>query len=161
VEVIGAFGENRMIYGLKSLIDRIAASPGPDNNGVDPMQRVRAKAHLELARIGSRVAIEDLRSALRDRDRRIEIEMLAAVEKIGRPVEIFDLLRAHRNEDRFMKERIADVIRAIFKRERIRRSHPTFASLSPESRRVLDGVLAPAAMRKAARRPRARKPKAR
>ena len=157
VDVIGAFGQHRMIHGLKSLIDRIAASPAPDGNGMDPMQRVRAKAHLELARIGSRVAVEDLRQALRDRDRRIEIEMLAAVEKIGKPEEIFDLLRAHRYEDRFMKERIADVIRAITKRERLRRSHPTFASLSPESRRVLDGVLAPAAMRKAARRPRAKR----
>jgi HEAT repeat protein len=156
VEVIGSLGENRMIYGLKSLIDRIAASPAPDGNGVDPMQRVRAKAHLELARIGSRVAIEDLRSALRDRDRRIEIEMLAAVEKIGKPEEVLDLLRAHRNEDRFMKERIADVIRTILKRERIRRSHPSFASLSPESRRVLEGVLAPAAMRKTSRK---RKPR--
>jgi HEAT repeat protein len=152
VEVIGAYGENRMIYGLKSLIDRIAAAPPPDGNGVDPMQRVRAKAHLELARIGSRVAVEDLRSALRDRDRRIEVEMLAAVQKIGRPEEIVDLLRAHRHEDRFMKERIADVIRAIVKRERIRRTHPTLSSLSPDSRRVLEGVLAPAAMRKAARR---------
>ena len=157
VDVIGAFGQHRMIHGLKSLIDRIAASPAPDGNGMDPMQRVRAKAHLELARIGSRVAVEDLRQALRDRDRRIEIEMLAAVEKIGKPEEIFDLLRAHRYEDRFMKERIGDVIRVIFKRERIRRNNPTFSALSPESRRVLDAVLAPAAMRKAVRRPRARK----
>jgi len=157
VEVIGASGEHRVVYGLKSLIDRIAASPTADGNGMDPMQRVRAKAHLELARIGSRVAIEDLRAALRDRDRRIEIEMLAAVERIGNPEEIFDLLRAHRYEDRFMKERIADVIRAIFKRERIRRNHPSFSALSPDSRRVLDSVLAPAAVRKAARRPRTRK----
>jgi hypothetical protein len=124
------------------------------------MQRVRAKAHLELARIGSRVAIEDLRAALRDRERRIEIEMLAAVEKIGKPEEIFDLLRAHRYEDRFMKERIAGVIRVIFKRERIRRNNPTFSALSPESRRVLDAVLAPAALRKAARRTRTRTGKA-
>ncbi|HEX5042193.1 MAG TPA: HEAT repeat domain-containing protein [Candidatus Polarisedimenticolaceae bacterium] len=157
VEVIGAFGQHRMIHGLKSLIDRIAASPSPDGNGMDPMQRVRAKAHLELARIGSRVAVEDLRQALRDRDRRIEIEMVAAVEKIGNLEEVFDLLRAYRYEDRFMKERIADVIRVIFKRERIRRTHPNFSALSPESRRVLDSVLTPAAMRKAARRPRARK----
>jgi HEAT repeat protein len=156
VEVIGTFGDHRMIYGLKSLIDRIAAAPRSDGNGVDPMQRVRAKAHLELARIGSRVAVEDLRAALRDRDRRLELEMLAAVEKIGKPDEILDLLRAWRREDRFVRERIAEAIRAIMKRERLRRNHPSFAALAPDSRRVLEGVLAPAAMRKAARRPRAR-----
>jgi hypothetical protein len=152
VEVIGAFGDKPMIYGLTGLIERIAASPACDGNGLDPMQRVRAKAHLELARIGSRVAVKDLRAALRDRERRIEIEMLAAVEKIGKPEEILDLVRAHKFEDRFMRERIADVVRSIFKRERMRRTHPTFAALSPDSRRVLDAMLAPAALRKAARK---------
>ena len=83
--------------------------------------------------------------------------MLAAVEKIGRPEEIFDLLRAHRNEDRFMQGED----RGRDPRHLQAGAHPAetasrFAALSPESRRVLDGMLAPAAMRKAARRPGAR-----
>jgi hypothetical protein len=149
VEVVGALGENRMIYGLMSLLQKIAGARPEPSNGFDPMQRVRAKAHLELARIGSRVAIEDLRSALRDRERRIELEMLTAVEMIGKRDEIPDLLRSYLREDRYMKEKIAGAIRTIMKRERIRRNNPSFASLGEETRRALDAVLSPAAMRKA------------
>jgi len=72
VEVAGTIGEKSLIYRLKSVIERVA--PRPEAGGTsrfDTMQRVRAKAHLELARIGSRVAIADLQSILADADRRI------------------------------------------------------------------------------------------
>ena len=152
VEVVGALGDKSLIYGLAGLIERIGARRPVEANGVDPMQRVRAKAHLELARIGSRVAIEDLRAALADPGRRVELEMLAAVELIGKRDEIPDLLRSYAREDRFMKERIAAVVRTIMKRERLRRNNPLFTSMGEDTRRVLDTVLTPvAAARKATR----------
>ena len=56
IEVIGTLGDKSQIYRLKDVVDRLALHPThpADVNGWDPMQRVRAKAHLELARIGCR-----------------------------------------------------------------------------------------------------------
>jgi HEAT repeat protein len=153
VEVAGTIGEKPLIYRLKSVIDRVA--PRPETAGTsrfDTMQRVRAKAHFELARIGSRVAIQDLQSILADSDRRLPLEVLAAVEQIGKKDEIVLLLRAYLREDPFTRGRIAGVVRAILKRERIRRNSIGLRSLSAELRRALDGILARSARRPAKRK---------
>ena len=47
-----------------------------------------------------------------------EIEMLAAVEQIAKKEEIGLLLQAFHREDDFMRQRIADVVRTVMKRER-------------------------------------------
>jgi len=142
VEVVGALGEKSLIYRLKDLIDRIGGDPNGagETNGFDPMRRVRAKAHLELARIGSRVAIRDLRDALVEADQRVELEMLAAVELIGKREELGLLLKAFGREDGYVRERIARVIRAIMKRERIRRNNRMFQVLGPEQRAALERI---------------------
>jgi len=150
VEVAGTIGEKPLIYRLKSVIERVA----PDAAGAlrfDTMQRVRAKAHFELARIGSRVAIQDLQSILGDTERRLPLEALAAIELIGKRDEIALLLKAYLREDPFMRGRIAAVVRAILKRERIRRNSVVLRALPPELRRVCDGILARSARRKRAR----------
>jgi HEAT repeat protein len=148
VEVAGTIGEKSLIYRLKGVIDRVA--PRPDSGGTsrfDTMQRVRAKAHLELARIGSRVAIQDLQSMLADADRRLPLEALGAVERIGKKDEIPLLLRAYLREDPFTRGRIAVVVCAILKRERIRRNSVAFRALPAELRRALEGILARATRR--------------
>lgn len=148
VEVAGTIGEKPLIYRLKSVIERVA--PRPDTTGTsrfDTMQRVRAKAHFELARIGSRVAIQDLQSILADSDRRVPLEALAAVEQIGKKDEIPLLLRAYLREDPFTRGRIAGVVRTILKRERIRRNSIALRSLSAELRRALESILARSARR--------------
>jgi hypothetical protein len=143
VEVVGALGEKSLIYRLNGLIERLArcAPAGEAGEGLDPLRRVRAKAHLELARIGSRVAIRDLREALDEGRRRVELEMLAAVERIGKREELGILLRAYGREDGFMKARIAHAVRAIMRRERIRRTNRIFRSLGPEQRSALAEIL--------------------
>jgi len=149
VEVIGALGEKSSIYRLKDLIDRLASGAhGAEASGLDLTQRVRAKAHMELARIGSRVAIQDLREAIGDADRRIEVESLAAVRMIGKRDEIAVLLRAYTREDDFMREEIADVVRTIMRRERLRRNNRMFRSLRPDQLQALEIILPP---RKSAR----------
>jgi HEAT repeat protein len=157
VEVAGTIGEKPLIYRLKGVIERVA--PRPDSAGTsrfDTMQRVRAKAHYELARIGSRVAIQDLQSILADAERRIPLEAFAAVEQIGKKDEIPLLLRAYLREDPFTRRRIAVVVCAILKRERIRRNGVALRSLPAELRRALDSILARSARRASAgrRRPR-------
>jgi hypothetical protein len=155
VEVAGSIGEKPLIYRLKSVIERVAPADGAGSTRFDSMQRVRAKAHYELARIGSRVAIQDLQSILADAERRLPIEALAAVELIGKKDELPLLLRAYLREDTFMRRRIAGVVCTILKRERIRRNSIALRALAAELRRVLEGILARQA-RRAGRRPRSR-----
>jgi len=155
VEVIGALGQKSQIYRLNDLIDCIAKRPThpADTNGWDPMQRVRAGAHLELARIGSRVAIRDLRQALVDPERRVESEMLAAIELIGKRDEIPILLRAYCREDAFIRERIAGAVRTIRKREQIRRNNRLFQTLNRKQLRALEEILPRSAPRKRSQPP--------
>jgi len=153
VEVAGTIGEKSLIYRLKSVIERVAPrSDGGGSSRFDTMQRVRAKAHLELARIGSRVAIQDLQSMLADCDRRLPLEALGAVEQIGKKDEIPLLLRSYLREDPFTRGRIAGVVRTILKRERIRRNSIALRSLPAELTRALEGILARSTRRPAKRR---------
>jgi HEAT repeat protein len=143
VEVIGAVGEKALVYRLKGLIDRVAPSyDGAAASRFDTMQRVRAKAHLELARIGSRVAIADLQAILGDDGRRLPLEAFAAVELIGKRDEIPLLLRAYLREDSYMRGHIATVVRSILKRERIRRNSTVLRTIPADARRALEGILA-------------------
>lgn len=143
VEVAGTIAEKPLIYRLKSVIERVAPrSDGGGSSRFDTMQRVRAKAHYELARIGSRVAIQDLQSILADSERRLPLEALSAVEAIGKKDEIPLLLKAYLREDPFTRGRIAGVVRAILKRERIRRNSVAFRALPTELRRTLESILA-------------------
>jgi len=152
VEVVGSYGVNAMTYRLADVIESLAGHRARANSPeeIDLLERVRAKAHLELARIGSRVAIEDLREALRDGRRRVEMEMLAAVEMIGKKDELLELLRAWRKEDDFMRARIAEVVRSVMRRERIRRNSVALRALGDDNRRALIELL------DAAERPRPR-----
>ena len=153
IEVIGALGEKSLIYRLKDLIDRLAEQPRGET-GFDPCLRVRAKAHVELSRIGSRVAIADLREALNRADGRTDFDMLSAVSKIGKRDELPLLLRAWVREDEFTRRHIAAAVRSIMKRERIRRNARILQTLKPEERSALLQILPPAAAR--ARRDKAR-----
>lgn len=145
VEAIGALGEKSLIYRLQGVIERIAsqARHAGRGNGPDLMQRVRAKAHLELARIGSRVAIHDLREALIDTNHRLELELIAAIGLIGTREEIGLLLQAYGREDGYMQEQIAKVVRAIMRRERLRRNSKLLQALDGEQRRALAEILPP------------------
>ena len=143
VEVAGTLGEKSLIYRLKGVIERVAPRrEAAGSSRFDTMQRVRAKAHLELARIGSRVAIQDLQSILSDSERRLPLEALGAVEKIGKKDEILLLLRAYLREDPFTRGRIAGVVRTILRRERIRRNSVALRTLPSDPRRALESILA-------------------
>ena len=96
VEVIGSLNVNALTYRLKNLLERTSPGSERDGNGPDQLQRVRAKAHLELARIGSRVAILELRDDLRRKGYRVDLELLAALELIGQKDELLDLIRIDR-----------------------------------------------------------------
>ncbi len=146
IEVIGALGEKSLIYRLKDLIDRLADQPRGET-GFDPCLRVRAKAHVELARIGSRVAISDLREALNSNRGPTDFDMLSAVAKIGKRDELPLLLRAWGREDAFTRRKIAAAVRSIMKRERIRRNARILQTLTGDERAALVEILPPAGSR--------------
>jgi HEAT repeat protein len=137
VDVIGTIGEPALVYRLKDLLDRL----GPDADRLT--LRVRSKSHLELARIGSRVAIQDLRAALGDARHPLELELLSAVELVGTRDEIRVLLAAFRREEPFVAERVGHALRAIMKRERIRRDDRSLQRLTPPEREALERILLP------------------
>lgn len=143
VEIIGALGDKALVYRLRDVIARISADAGGsgDRNGFDPLQRVRAMAHLELARIGSRVAVDDLHRILSDPGRRLESEIPAALELIGARDELPGLLLAYSREDRFLRQRIGEAVRAIMRRERIRRRDAIFRSMSGRQRRAVESIV--------------------
>jgi HEAT repeat protein len=147
IEVIGALGEKSLIYRLKDLIDRLAEQPGVET-GFDPCLRVRAKAHVELARIGSRVAIADLRESLNRDNTRVDLDLISAVSQIGKRDELSLLLRAWGREDPFTRRNIAAAVRAIMKRERIRRNARILRTLQPAELSALLTIVPPAADRR-------------
>ncbi|HEX6853385.1 MAG TPA: HEAT repeat domain-containing protein [Candidatus Polarisedimenticolaceae bacterium] len=149
LEVAGSSGEKSLVYRIRDVIERLRARNGANADGFDPMVRVRAKAHLELARVGSRCAVQDLREMLSAGDIRLEPEAIEAVELIGKRDELPELLRAWSREDRYIRERIGTTVRAIMRRERIRRTSRLFRALGPEQRRALEAVLPPARPRPA------------
>jgi len=155
VDVVGTLGEKSLVYRLNNVIERIARRVAAAGDGFDPIQHVRALAHRELAKIGSRVAVQDLRAWLSDSGQRLEADMLEALERIGKRDEIPYLLRAAAREDRAIRERIAEVVRTIVKRERVRRTDPLLESLGAKERRAYDTIVggASATPRRAKRMP--------
>jgi hypothetical protein len=155
VDVVGAFGEKPSLYRLRGLIERVGrrcAEP-TEREDRDALQRLRARAHLELARIGSRVSIQDLREQLALGPGHIEPELLSAVALIGMREEIGLLVRAYDGGDAFLRERIALAVRAIVKRERIRRNSAFLRTLGASPKELLE-ILPPRPARPS--RPRSR-----
>jgi HEAT repeat protein len=141
VDVVGTLGEKSLVYRLNDVIERIARRASGSEDGFDPFQHVRALAHFELAKIGSRVAVQDLRAWLSNSEQRLEGAMLDALERIGKRDEIPYLLRAAAREDRTIRERIAEVVRTIVKRERVRRSDPFLVALGARERRAFETIV--------------------
>jgi HEAT repeat protein len=140
VEVIGSLKVNALTYRLKDLLERDILKHGQaPRPGL--FHRVRAKAHLELARIGSRVAIQELRDDLRRKDHRVEPEILVALEMIGQKDELLDLIRIYGREDTFIRQRIATAVQKIMRREKIRPSHAIIQGLSATHRKSLETIL--------------------
>ena len=151
IEVIAACGDRALTYRLKDLIDRLSDTP-LENLRFDPCLRVRSKAHLALANIGSRVAIADLRETLNRTDIRAETEMLDAVARVGKKDELSLLLRLWLRSDAFLQPHVAETVRRIMRRERIRRNATVFKSMTSAQRAALTKILPAAKARTAARR---------
>jgi hypothetical protein len=143
VDVVGSVGDKPLVYRLNEVISSLAAAPAPRNRsaGSDPYARVRGKAHLALARIGSRLAMADLRRTLSDPTRRVDAHLLAALARVGTRHELADLFAAYRREEGWLRARIREVFWQIVRREKIRRRDSLFEALRREDRRAFEEIL--------------------
>ncbi len=143
VDVIGSLEDKSLLYRLRGLIDRINSSPEllTSTGSTNSYKRIKARAHLQLAKAGSRMAIDDLKENLIDRNGHIDLDLLASLEYIGKKEELPYLLKAFAMEDDWTKERIKEVFSKIKKRERIRKNNKIFKAIPRESQSSLQQIL--------------------
>lgn len=143
VDVVASLDDRPLTYRLKNVIESLDARAASVNGfaGPDPYARVRGKAHLALARLGSRVAIADIKKTLSDPARRVDGDLLTALARVGTRDELPDLLRAYRREDHWIRGRIRDVFWQIVTREKIRRGGAPFQTLAHQDRDALRSIL--------------------
>jgi HEAT repeat protein len=143
VDVIGSLDDKSLLYRLRGLIDRINSSPELLNNtsGTNSYKRIKARAHLQLAKAGSRMAIDDLKENLIDQNGHIDLDLLSSLEYIGKKEELPYLVKAFVMEDDWTKERIKEVFSKIKKRERIRKNNKIFKAMAREGPSSLQQLL--------------------
>ena len=126
VEVVCSIGDKPLIYRMRDLIASIDERSARANGfaGPDPYARVRGRAHVALARIGSRVAVGDLQKTLRDPRRRLDVDLLAAVGRIGT-----------------RRVRIGEVFWQILRRDKIRPRGASFEAIGGQDRAALEEIL--------------------
>ncbi|MEW5806630.1 MAG: HEAT repeat domain-containing protein [Acidobacteriota bacterium] len=143
VDLVGSIEDKSLLYKLKGLIDRINSDPGLlENQGEnDPYRKIKARAHLQLAKAGSRVAIDDLKETLMTGKGSIDMDLLSALEFIGKKEELSYLFRAYPREDEWTKEKIKNVFLKIMRREKIRRNNKLFKIMARENPAILKELL--------------------
>lgn len=143
VDVIGSLEDKSLLYKLKGLIDRINSSSELLKNagGTNSYKRIKARAHLQLSKAGSRMAIDDLKANLIDQNGRIDLDLLTSLEYVGKKEELPYLIRAFAMEDDWTKQRIKEVFYKIMKRERIRRNNRIFKTMARDNQSSLQQLL--------------------
>jgi hypothetical protein len=102
-------------------------------------QAARAAAHLALARRGSRIALFDVRETVQRAKEPVAMEFLAALETIGDASCVDALARAYAStQDRWWRGHLAQVFRAIVRREKLTRRHAVVRKLRERDPAVLE-----------------------
>lgn len=144
VDIIGESRDRTALYHLKGVIDRLESIDplvGIDH-GVPAREMITAKAHYYLARAGSRVAFDSLKSELCRHSGRLLGEILMAVEEIGGREELVDLLSHYGREEGWMKDRIRESFRRLMRKARVPADDPIFSRLDDRRRAWFAEILA-------------------
>ena len=109
---------------------------------------VRGRAHLELARRGSRVALYDLRESLETADAPLPVDFLAALAEAGDASCLEAVAKAYERttaaaaaQGDWWREHLAEAFRAIVVREGITRRHSIIKKLEKRMKSVVDALL--------------------
>lgn len=153
VEVAAGAGSRPLLVKLAGLIERLAK--GPESDGPGPFATIRQKAHLALAESGSRMAAGDLRSILEDRRQPLRGELAEAAAMIGTRREFAALIRGYLRSRGITRLAIRDAVRALARREKIRRRDRALTALDKRELRAAREILGFPRSGSAARKPRA------
>jgi hypothetical protein len=122
---------------LLRALQRQAASPHAA--GTNSVADVKARIHLALATLDSRVALYDLREMLLEPPSGATPVLLDAAARIGDKTLVPALARLAVHEGR-TRAGCAAALAAIVRREKLRRSSPAVKGLRPEDRAALEAV---------------------
>lgn len=140
VDVAAGTGSRVLLARLTSLIRSLAEAA--ENDGKD-LESVRQKAHLALAKAGSRLAVDDLRRLLEDRRVPVRPELAEAVAVIGTRRELPALVRGFRRSRGVARLALRESVLAVARREKIRRTDRCFSLLEGPERHAAMEILGP------------------
>ncbi len=146
VDVAAEAGSRMLLARLSALIDRIAASSGAEGPGT--LHGVRCRAHVALARAGSRLAVADLRKLLDDPRFPVEPQLAEAAAAVGTRAELPSLFRAYLRSRGVTRLAVRDAVGVLVRREKVRRTDRWIARLDPPERRAATEILGPPRMGK-------------
>lgn len=141
VDLAAGTGSRVLLVRLASLIRSLAEAAEEDGRQLD---LVRQKAHLALAKAGSRLGVDDLRRLLEDRRVPVRPELAEAVAIVGTRRELPALVRGFRRSRGVARLALRDSVLAVARREKIRRTDRCFSLLEPAERRAALEILGPA-----------------
>ncbi|MFN7964159.1 MAG: HEAT repeat domain-containing protein [Acidobacteriota bacterium] len=136
VDVAAIAGSRALQARLAALIVRLAQSPSSDASN-----DVRQRAHIGLARAGSRLAADDLRRLLEDRAISLQPELATTVGAIVTRRELPSLARAYRRSRGVTRLALRETILELAKREKIRRTDRSLTLLEPIEFRAMCEIL--------------------
>jgi len=128
----------------RGLAERIGREPDPDLS--QQLSARRARAHRLIARGGSRLAIADLKDALRAAELPPH-DLVLALAEIGRAEDLADLLGVHDRADPWLRGEVEAAARVIMGRERPRRLRRVIAALPAAQAAILRSLEPRAASR--------------
>jgi HEAT repeat protein len=138
VDLAAAAGGAALLGRLAGVIER-AAARGREGGG--RWLAVRARAHLALARAGSRLAADDLRRLLQEPQLPLLPEVVEAAGRIGTRRDIPALVRAYRRSRGIDRLAAREAVFEVVRRERIRRTDRCLVQLDGQERRAAREIL--------------------
>jgi HEAT repeat protein len=120
---------------LRRHLDEVGANAA--STGAEAVARAKARVHLALGALDSRIALHDLRDLLRARPLYAAADLLAAAERVG-DASLVPALAALAVDDGRFAEPVGNAFRAIVRREKLRRSSRVVKALRPGQRAALE-----------------------
>jgi len=113
-----------------------ALPPEAPGAGAEGLARSKARIHLALAALGSRIALHDLREMLKARPLYAARDLLAAAAPVG-DASLVPALAAIAHDEKHLAATAATAFKAIAEREKLRRTSRVIAALRPAHRATL------------------------
>ncbi len=125
---------------LRQRLETLSAPAGA--HGAETMARAKARIHLALGALGSRIALHDLREMLRGRPLYAAHDLLAATDLVG-DTSFVPALAALAADEPGLAAAAAPVLQAIVRREGLRRTSRVVMGLPPAHKTALEALWPP------------------